>query len=95
MKHMMHFALQFGARFRAALALLAFLLSATSLYAQSCAMCYQTAANSSNQTIQALKHGILLMLFPPLVITAGICYLAYHKRNMFNREVRTPRAEFL
>jgi len=71
---------------------MAFLLAPASLYAQGCAMCYQTAANAGNPTIQALKRGILLMLFPPVVIAAGIGYLAYHKRNLFNKETGTPPA---
>jgi len=78
---------------RAALILLAALFSPAALYAQGCAMCYQTAANSGNPTVQALKHGILLMLLPALVITGGIVYLAYQKRNLSNRESRTPRAD--
>ena len=85
------FASQFAPRMRAGLTMLAVLLRPASLYAQGCAMCYQTAANSGTQTIQALKHGILVMLFPPLVITAAISYLAYRKRNLFDRKSGAPR----
>jgi len=31
------------------------------------------------------------MLFPPLVITAAISYLAYRKRNLFDRKSGAPR----
>jgi hypothetical protein len=54
------------------------------VFAQSCAMCYQAAAKSGPQAIQALKSGILILLFPPLFICAGIMFLAYRKRDLFN-----------
>jgi hypothetical protein len=47
-------------------------------------MCYQTAAGSGAQFIQALRHGILIMFFPPILIMAAIFYAAYRKRNQFN-----------
>ena len=34
--------------------------------------------------IQALKSGILILLFPPLFICGGIMFLAYRKRDLFN-----------
>jgi hypothetical protein len=89
----MRLAFQFGSRMKAALTLLAAILSPAALYAQGCAMCYQTAANSGNPTVQALKRGILLMLFPPLVIASGILYMAYQKRNQFNRGAGTPHSD--
>jgi hypothetical protein len=74
------------ARFRLlkrSLATLAVLASPSALYAQSCALCYQTAANSGPHFIQALKHGILILLFPPLLIGTGIAIMAYRKRNQY------------
>jgi hypothetical protein len=62
---------------------IAALLSPSALFAQGCAMCYQTAAGSGAQFIQALRHGILIMFFPPILIMAAIFY-AYRKRNQFN-----------
>jgi hypothetical protein len=47
-------------------------------------MCYQSAAASGPRSIQALKAGILILMFPPVLITAAIVYLAYRKRNKFN-----------
>ena len=47
-------------------------------------MCYQSAAASGPRTIHALKAGILILMFPPVVITAGIVYLAYTRRDKFN-----------
>jgi len=46
-------------------------------------MCYQTAANSGAHFIQALKHGILILLFPPLLIGAAITIAAYRKREHY------------
>jgi len=60
------------------------LLSPSALFAQGCAMCYQTAAGSGAQFIQALRHGILIMFFPPILIMGAIFYAAYRKRNQFN-----------
>ncbi len=47
-------------------------------------MCYQSAASSGSQFIQALRHGILIMFFPPIFIMATIFFVAYRKRNQFN-----------
>ena len=60
---------------------LAMLASPSALYAQSCALCYQSAAHSSAHFIQALKHGMLILLFAPLCIGTGIAIMAYRKRN--------------
>jgi hypothetical protein len=59
-------------------------LMSSALFAQGCAMCYQSAASSGAQFIQALRHGILIMFFPPILIMAAIFYAAYRKRNQFN-----------
>jgi len=66
------------------LAALAILASPAALYAQGCAMCYQSAAASGPRSIQALKSGILILIFPPVLITTAIAYLAYKRRNKFN-----------
>src|SRR5579864_7048965 len=63
---------------------IAALLGPSTLFAQGCAMCYQTAAGSGAQFIQALRHGILIMFFPPILIMGAIFYAAYRKRNQFN-----------
>jgi len=65
----------------AAVAALAYIVTPSAVLAQSCAMCYQTAAASGPQTIVALRHGILIMLFPPLLIFAGIIVLAHRRHN--------------
>jgi hypothetical protein len=63
---------------------LALVLAPVALGAQSCAMCYQSAAASGPRTIHALNSGILILMFPPALITVGIFYLGYKKRNTFN-----------
>jgi hypothetical protein len=49
--------------------------------AQGCAMCYQNAAASGAQGREALRHGILILLFPTLSLFVGIFGLIYTRRN--------------
>lgn len=49
--------------------------------AQGCAMCYQNAAASGAQGSEALRHGILILLFPTLSLFVGIFGLIYTRRN--------------
>jgi hypothetical protein len=55
---------------------------ASSVSAQGCAMCYQNASASGPQGAQALRHGILILLFPTLALFTGIFGLIYHRRNV-------------
>jgi hypothetical protein len=71
------------------------LLSPSALFAQGCALCYQSAASSGAQFIQALRHGILIMFFPPILIMAAIFYAAYRKRNQFNSVDGAVASEFV
>jgi hypothetical protein len=57
-----------------------------SVYAQSCALCYQAAANSGANFIEALKKGILVLVFPPLLIGCAIVIAAYRKRHQYAEE---------
>jgi hypothetical protein len=50
--------------------------------AQGCAMCYQTAASSGAQGREALRHGVLILLFPTLSLFLGIFGLIYRRRNV-------------
>jgi hypothetical protein len=75
---------------RATLALASLAAPAT-LAAQSCAMCYQSAAASGPRTIHALNTGIAILMFPPAVITAGIFYMGFKKRNTYYE--RDPQLE--
>jgi hypothetical protein len=55
--------------------------SASSAWAQSCAMCYASASAAKGGGITALQHGIIILLFPPLLIFMGICIAAYRNRH--------------
>jgi hypothetical protein len=66
------------------LAAAAFIACPATLYAQGCAMCYQSAAASGPRTIQALKNGIIFLMIPPALITVGIVRMAYTRRDRFN-----------
>jgi K+-transporting ATPase A subunit len=61
-------------------------VSPAALYAQSCALCYQAAANSGANFIEALKRGILVLLFPPLLIGSCVVIAAYRKRDQYVAE---------
>ncbi len=54
--------------------------------AQSCAMCYTSAAASKGSGISALQHGILILLIPPLLVFAGICIAAFRRPNRLSGE---------
>jgi hypothetical protein len=64
-------------------ACLALILSAApQIAAQGCAMCYQNASATGAQGAQALRHGILVLLFPTLSLFVGIFSLIYRRRNV-------------
>ena len=52
------------------------------VFAQSCAMCYQSAAASGAQGGAALRHGILILFVPAISLFVGIFALIYHRRNV-------------
>ncbi len=68
------------------LALLAALMAPALASAQSCALCYSQAAGSGSRLIQALRSGIFILVFPPMLISIGLAVMAYRKRNQFNEE---------
>lgn len=59
----------------------AFLACAQHAGAQGCAMCYQNAAASGAQGREALRHGVMILLFPTLGLFIGIFGLLYSRRN--------------
>ncbi|MGD1023046.1 MAG: hypothetical protein ABR880_09715 [Candidatus Sulfotelmatobacter sp.] len=63
------------------LAIGALFLLTTSASAQSCALCYTQAASSGSRMIQALKSGILILIAPPTVMSVGVIFVCYRKRN--------------
>ena len=67
------------------------LLSSSLAFAQGCAMCYNNVAATKTAGQQALRSGILILMFPPLVMLAGIFVAALRRRNkFFGDEVRLP-----
>ena len=75
--------------------LLGFLLFAASIVsllalpsiasAQGCALCVTQAAQGGNRFIEALRSGILVLVFPPMAISIGLIYVAWRKRNQFRQ----------
>lgn len=52
------------------------------LWAQSCALCYQAAASSGARFIEALRSGIIILIMAPVAICTGVAIAAYRKRNL-------------
>ena len=63
------------------LAIGALFLLTPSASAQSCALCYTQAASSGARMIQALKSGILILIAPPTLMSVGVIFVCYRKRN--------------
>jgi hypothetical protein len=76
----------------AALAGLILLLVPLPASAQSCALCYTQAASSGARMIQALKSGILILIAPPTLMTVGVIFVCYRKRNQ-TREGDTEHSQ--
>ena len=71
---------------RALAAFLAAILVPMVVSAQNCALCYSQAAASGQRVIQALRSGIIILVFPPVLIFFAFTMMAYKKRNQFNEE---------
>ena len=70
-----------------ALALLASpIVAPIAAHAQNCALCYSQAAGSGSRAIAALKSGILVLIFPPMMICIGLGITSYKKRNRFHQK---------
>ena len=69
-------------------ALLVGLLAGLALpaWGQGCALCYTQAASGGARMIQALRSGILILIFPPMGICIGLTVMSYRKRNSFHRQ---------
>jgi hypothetical protein len=62
-----------------------FFATALTSYAQSCPLCINSVANSKQSFIVGLRHGILILLFPPLAICLTIGMMTYQRRNQYNQ----------
>jgi hypothetical protein len=52
-------------------------------FAQGCALCYTQAASAPARFVHALRSGILVLVFPPLLISVTLATVAYRKRDTF------------
>jgi len=52
-------------------------------FSQSCALCYTQAASASARMIEALRSGILILVVPPTLLSIGMIFILYRKRNQF------------
>lgn len=57
-------------------------VSATAAFAQGCALCYADAAATGPQTQAALRHGILVLMIPPMILFAGFYFLLYRRSHV-------------
>jgi hypothetical protein len=55
-------------------------------FSQNCALCYTQAASAGTRLIQALRSGVLVLIIPPMFMSAGITIPAYRKRNQFRSD---------
>lgn len=62
------------------------LAAAHPVLAQGCALCYNTAAAANNRGLAALRHGILILMIPPVMITVAVCLFAVRGKDRFNDE---------
>ena len=61
--------------------------------AQSCALCYTQAASSGGRMIQALRSGILILIVPPTLLSIGMIFVLYHKRNQVRPADDAPQSD--
>ncbi|MGD1215795.1 MAG: hypothetical protein ABR861_12495 [Terriglobales bacterium] len=76
---------------KAALLLLVFGCFSLPAWSQTCALCYTQAAGAGPRMIQALKSGILVLIFPPMGICIGLMVMSYKKRNQFGQQSNSER----
>ena len=62
-------------------------------FSQGCSLCYTQAASSGARFIQALRSGIVVLIFPPLSICTAAIILAYRRRNQFRESHRDPESD--
>ena len=65
---------------------LAMLAAPLPAFSQSCSLCYTQAASAGARMIQALRSGILILIVPPTLMSVGMIFIVYRKRNQFRRD---------
>jgi hypothetical protein len=75
-----------------AIALVGLVLLAAPLpaFSQSCALCYTQVASAGARMIQALRSGILILIVPPTLMSVGMIFIVYRKRNQFRQAEDAP-----
>jgi hypothetical protein len=68
------------------------LLVSSPAFSQSCALCYTQAASSGARMIQALRSGILILIAPPTLMSIGMVFVCYNRRNR-TRRINSPDRE--
>jgi hypothetical protein len=71
---------------RKTLVLAGTLICSMAAQAQNCALCYTQAAASGSRLVQGLRSGILVLIFPPMMICIGFTVTAYRRRNRFHQQ---------
>ena len=71
---------------RNSLLVLALAVAPVAAQAQNCALCYTQAAGSGSKLKAGLKSGILILIFPPMMICTGFMVTAYKRRNRFHQK---------
>jgi hypothetical protein len=59
--------------------------------AAQCVMCYRTAAAQQGERSRVLNSGIIILLVPPILVLAGILYLAFRKSRPRRDPIQRPR----
>ena len=62
-------------------------------FAQSCALCYTQAASAGARMIEALRSGILILIVPPTLMSVGMIFIVYRKRNQFRQAADAPDSD--
>jgi hypothetical protein len=76
-----------------ALVALVVLVTPLPAFSQSCALCYTQAASAGTRMIQALRSGILILIVPPTLMSVGMIFIVYRKRNQFRQADGAPDSD--
>jgi hypothetical protein len=79
--------------FAATLLGLALLTVPLPAFSQSCALCYTQASSAGARVIQALRSGILILIVPPTLMSVGMIFIVYRKRNQFRQADDAPDSD--
>src|SRR5208283_4558728 len=52
-------------------------------FSQGCALCYTQAASAGARMIQGLGSWIFILIVPPTLMSVGMIFIVYRKRNQF------------